>query len=157
MNPIVRLLLLLIGVLLSGYTFFGRIIYGGVYWGQLKYWNDGNNAADHIWLIALLQWIFGIVLPIGSFIVNCMIIHSTRPSNCNPKHIQFPDYLYEVIQRKYPDFPSQDYFDERCAKPRRLFISFLVCGLVGSIIVVIFKFRDGDNPSNEKIHLVEDE
>lgn len=137
MNNICKIFFLALGYLLCLYVFFGRIIYGGVLWGKLKYWNDGNSAAEHIWLILLLQWIFGIVLPLGSFIVNCMVIHSTRSTNCNPEHIKFPDNVFEKIQFKYPDFPSQAYFDERCSTPRKLFISFLVCSLIGTPIIFV--------------------
>lgn len=149
MNPCVKLLLLLLGTFLALYTALGRLIYGGVYWGKLKYWNDGNSAAAHLWLIALLQWIFGLCLPIGSFIVNCMIIHSTRSSYCNPKNVNFPDFIISEIQRKYPNFPSQEYFDERCSTPRKFFISFLVCGLVGSILVSVLKCCGSDKSDSE--------
>lgn len=146
-------LIYMIAFLMELYTFFGRIIYGGVYWGKLRYWNDGYSQTDHLWLIALLQWIFGIVLPIGSFIVNCMIIHSTRSSNCNPVHMIFPPDVAAKIAFKYSDFPSEAYYKERCSKPRKLFISFLVCGLVSSVIIVIYKvsefFSPGDNYKDE--------
>ncbi|KAK8889584.1 hypothetical protein M9Y10_034334 [Tritrichomonas musculus] len=149
MHHFCLLFFLALGYVIVLYVFFGRIIYGGVYWGKLKYWNDGNSAADHIWLIALLQWIFGIVLPIGSFIVNCMIIHSTRPSNCNPYHIVFRNETMAKISFKYSNFPSQSYFDERCSTPRKLFISFLVGSLVGTPIIFTinlmrYKRRGGD-------------
>lgn len=139
MSFLLKKILYILAILMELYSFFGTIIYGGVFWGKLKYWNDGNSAADHIWLIALLQWIFGIVFPIGSFIVNCMIIHSTRSSNCNPHHIQFPDAIQIKIKHKYDNFPSQKYFNERCSLPRKLFISFLICDLVSSTIMVSYK------------------
>lgn len=137
MNNICKFFFLAFGYLLVLYVFFGRIIYGGVLWGKLRYWNEGNSAADHLWLIFLLQWIFGIVLPIGAFIVNCMIVHSTRSSNCNPVHIYFSNSTIEKIHTKYPNFPSQAYFDERCSTPRKIFISFLVCSLVGTPFIFI--------------------
>ena len=68
-----------------------------------------------------------------------MLVHSTRSSNCNPKHIQFPDFVMDQIKIKYPNFPSNEYYNERCSKPHKLFISFLVCGLIGSTIVLIIK------------------
>lgn len=154
MNNICKFIFLTFGYLLCLYVFFGRIIYGGILWGKLKYWNDGNSAAEHIWLILLLQWIFGIVLPIGSFIVNCMVIHSTRPSNCNPAHIQFPDDVIEKIKFKYSNFPSQEYYDERCTTPRKFFISFLICSLVGGPIIFVvnclqYKGKKDQEPVDE--------
>lgn len=153
MNSCLRYLLRSLGSAMILYTVLGRIIYGGVYWGKLKYWNDGNSAADHLWLIALLQWIFGLCLPLGSLIVNCMIIHSTRSSNCNPIHLKFPEELYPFIQRKYPNFPSEKYFEERCSTPRKFFISFLVCECVAPIIVIIvrchIKKKDDSLSENE--------
>ena len=71
----------IIGCILACYAYFCRVIYGGVYWGKLKYWNDWYSQTDHLWLITLLQWIFGICVPFASDVMNCMIIHSTRKSN----------------------------------------------------------------------------
>lgn len=142
------------------YTFFGLIIYGGVYWGKLKYWNDGFSQTDHLWLITLLQWIFGIVIPIGSFIINCMIIHSTRSSNCNPQHMIFPPNVATKIASKYSNFPSQEYYDERCSLPHKLFISFLVCDIISSLILLIVKAIEFFKPktnSNNNNDLAEDE
>lgn len=90
---------LVIGCILAGYAYFGRVIYGGIYWGKLRYWNDGYSQTDHIWLITLLQWIFGICLPFASDVMNYMIIHSTRSSNCNPEHMIFPpDVALRLLQ-----------------------------------------------------------
>lgn len=127
----------LIAFLFELYAFLGKVIYGGIYWGKLKYWNNGNSAADHIWLVALLQWIFGIagvVIPFISLIIVCMLIHSTRSSNCNLLHIQFPEDAKIKIGYKFDNFPSKEYFDERCSLPHKLFISFLVFDFISSVI-----------------------
>lgn len=132
-------LLLIIGCLISGYAYFGRVIYGGIYWGKLRYWNDGYSQTDHLWLITLLQWIFGICLPIASDVMNCMIIHSTRKSNCNPQHMIFPPDVAAKIAIKYEDFlkDTEQYYEDRCQTPRKFFISFLVCALVGVFLIII--------------------
>ena len=132
-----KILLLVIGIIIYAYAYFGRVIYGGIYWGKLRYWNDGYSQTDHLWLITLLQWIFGICLPIASDVMNCMIIHSTRSSNCNPRHMIFPPDVMEKIQVKFSDFPSEQYYKDRCQTPRKWFISFLVCALVGMFLIIV--------------------
>lgn len=139
------ILFLVIGLIAAGYAYFGRVIYGGIYWGKLRYWNDANSSADHLWLITLLQWIFGICLPIASDVMNCMIIHSTRSSNC-PGNLYFPPEVATKIKYKFSNFPSEEYFDDRCSTPRKFFISFLVCALFGYITIISARIaaRRGD-------------
>ena len=142
---------LVIGCILAGYAYFGRVIYGGVYWGKLKYWNDGYSQTYHLWLITLLQLIFGICLPIASDVMNCMIIHSTRKSNCNPEHMIFPPEVAAKIAIKYEDLllDTEQYYKDRCHTPRKLFISFLVCALVGYFLIILERsyIRKSDNVS----------
>lgn len=125
-----------IGSILLTYSILGQIIYGGFYWRKLKYWQEGNSAAYHLWLISLLQWVLGLIFPlIAPLIINCMLIYSTRSSNCNPNHLQFPPLIQQLIQYRYEQFPSQYYFTQRCSKPRLFFISFLVCQIIGVFLV----------------------
>ena len=115
---------------------FGRLIYGGICWGKLKYWNHGNDAARHLWLVELLQWTLALI-PGVSFILNCMVIHSTKSSKCDSNYIRFDYEIMKKIRDSYDSFSSYLYFKEICYSPRRYFISFFVCSIIGCCLMVI--------------------
>ena len=128
-------------IVLILYAYFGKLIYGGVYWGRIKYWDEGIGLTGEILVVSLLLWVFQLCLPFGGFVMNCILIHCLKPSKCNKEALaQFPNQTITKIAQKYPEVITNQelYIEQRCTQSYPLFISFLVAYLVGYVLFFFY-------------------
>lgn len=144
------------GAILFLASYLGRLIYGGIYWGSIrKYPNFADSGIPQLKKLqktSLLQWVFCLCVPFGSFVTSCQIIHKTSPSKCkyyknellalsggvNDKY--FKDLILE-LKGKYGNDSNdkliEKYMDDKCKTPNTNFWIFLAIALFNFIFILI--------------------